>query len=202
MQQHTYVSPCERCPWSVLQADVRLLSQEMPPAQMEIRPNCTNGAMNSLLEMTSLIKSSFFFKCHTLTPQNKTVSQHTTSPLKDFYYLFYMKSEIRRTPLNAESWDPNPQSQFCGKNISPLALPQQPQPNPLRLFLCSLCRCWFHHLFFSSSLFCRKLKLEKELAGMLWRIRWEDLQFESPNKYHKRAGSRLTLSQVDDLLKL
>ena len=33
---------------------------------------------------------------------------------------------------------------------------------------------------------------------MLWRIRWEDLQFESPNKYHKRAGSRLTLSQVDD----
>ncbi|CAF93562.1 unnamed protein product, partial [Tetraodon nigroviridis] len=44
-------------------------------------------------------------------------------------------------------------------------------------------------------IFCRKLKLEKELAGMLWRIRWEDLQFESPNKYHKRAGSRLTLSQ-------
>uniref|UniRef100_M4A2H5 Guanylate cyclase n=1 Tax=Xiphophorus maculatus TaxID=8083 RepID=M4A2H5_XIPMA len=43
--------------------------------------------------------------------------------------------------------------------------------------------------------FIRKLKLEKELAGMLWRIRWEDLQFESPNKYHKRAGSRLTLSQ-------
>uniref|UniRef100_A0A7N9AYX8 Guanylate cyclase n=1 Tax=Mastacembelus armatus TaxID=205130 RepID=A0A7N9AYX8_9TELE len=36
---------------------------------------------------------------------------------------------------------------------------------------------------------CRKLKLEKELAGMLWRIRWEDLQFESPNKYHKRRGS-------------
>uniref|UniRef100_A0A8C7ZZ64 Guanylate cyclase n=1 Tax=Oryzias sinensis TaxID=183150 RepID=A0A8C7ZZ64_9TELE len=42
-----------------------------------------------------------------------------------------------------------------------------------------------------------KLKLEKELAGMLWRVQWEDLQFESPNKYHKRAGSRLTLSQVD-----
>lgn len=36
---------------------------------------------------------------------------------------------------------------------------------------------------------------------MLWRIRWEDLQFESPNKYHKRAGSRLTLSQVDSLLR-
>uniref|UniRef100_A0A8C5GD18 Guanylate cyclase n=1 Tax=Gouania willdenowi TaxID=441366 RepID=A0A8C5GD18_GOUWI len=49
----------------------------------------------------------------------------------------------------------------------------------------------------SSFLIYRKLKLEKELAGMLWRIRWEDLQFESPNKYHKRAGSRLTLSQVD-----
>uniref|UniRef100_A0A671SVW9 Guanylate cyclase n=1 Tax=Sinocyclocheilus anshuiensis TaxID=1608454 RepID=A0A671SVW9_9TELE len=47
----------------------------------------------------------------------------------------------------------------------------------------------------SSFLIYRKLKLEKELAGMLWRIRWEELQFESPNKYHKRAGSRLTLSQ-------
>lgn len=31
---------------------------------------------------------------------------------------------------------------------------------------------------------------------MLWRIKWEDLQFESPNKYPKKAGSRLTLSQV------
>lgn len=41
--------------------------------------------------------------------------------------------------------------------------------------------------------------LEKELAGMLWRIRWEELQFESPNKYHKRAGSRLTLSLVQVL---
>ncbi|XP_026883147.2 atrial natriuretic peptide receptor 2 [Electrophorus electricus] len=47
----------------------------------------------------------------------------------------------------------------------------------------------------SSFLIYRKLMLEKELAGMLWRIRWEDLQSESPNKYHKRAGSRLTLSQ-------
>lgn len=35
---------------------------------------------------------------------------------------------------------------------------------------------------------------------MLWRVQWEDLQFESPNKYHKRAGSRLTLSQVEALL--
>lgn len=47
----------------------------------------------------------------------------------------------------------------------------------------------------SSSLVYRKHKLERELAGMLWRIRWEDLQFESPSKYHKRAGSCLTLSQ-------
>uniref|UniRef100_A0A674D796 Guanylate cyclase n=1 Tax=Salmo trutta TaxID=8032 RepID=A0A674D796_SALTR len=50
------------------------------------------------------------------------------------------------------------------------------------------------------SLFCAFvvnpfINLEKELAGMLWRIKWEDLQFESPNKYPKKAGSRLTLSQ-------
>ncbi|MBN3315211.1 ANPRB protein, partial [Atractosteus spatula] len=49
---------------------------------------------------------------------------------------------------------------------------------------------------YKSHFYCyRKLKLEKELASMLWRIRWEDLQFESPHKYHKSAGSRLTLSQ-------
>lgn len=63
--------------------------------------------------------------------------------------------------------------------------------DPHRL-VCSLSLFFFFFYLF----FCRKLKLEKELAGMLWRIRWEDLQFESPNKYHKRAGSRLTLSQV------
>ncbi|XP_009323138.1 PREDICTED: atrial natriuretic peptide receptor 2, partial [Pygoscelis adeliae] len=40
----------------------------------------------------------------------------------------------------------------------------------------------------------RKLMLEKELASMLWRIRWDELQFGSPDRYHKAAGSRLTLS--------
>lgn len=42
----------------------------------------------------------------------------------------------------------------------------------------------------------RKLMLEKELASMLWRIRWEELQFGSSERYHKGAGSRLTLSLV------
>ncbi|XP_043934919.1 atrial natriuretic peptide receptor 2 [Protopterus annectens] len=46
----------------------------------------------------------------------------------------------------------------------------------------------------SSFLVFRKLKLEKELASMLWRIRWEDLQFGNPERYRKSAGSRLTLS--------
>ncbi|XP_051888886.1 atrial natriuretic peptide receptor 2 isoform X2 [Pristis pectinata] len=40
----------------------------------------------------------------------------------------------------------------------------------------------------------RKLKLEKELASMLWRIRWEELQMGNTDKYRKSAGSRLTLS--------
>lgn len=44
--------------------------------------------------------------------------------------------------------------------------------------------------------FPRKLMLEKELASMLWRIRWDELQFGSPERYHKAAGSRLTLSLV------
>ncbi|XP_063152016.1 atrial natriuretic peptide receptor 2 isoform X2 [Candoia aspera] len=46
----------------------------------------------------------------------------------------------------------------------------------------------------SSFLIFRKLMLEKELASMLWRIRWDELQFGSSERYHKGAGSRLTLS--------
>ncbi|XP_078240327.1 atrial natriuretic peptide receptor 2 isoform X1 [Pogona vitticeps] len=46
----------------------------------------------------------------------------------------------------------------------------------------------------SSFLIFRKLMLEKELASMLWRIRWEELQFGSSERYYKGAGSRLTLS--------
>eukprot|EP00075_Anas_platyrhynchos_P013165 XP_027302418.1 atrial natriuretic peptide receptor 2 [Anas platyrhynchos] len=38
------------------------------------------------------------------------------------------------------------------------------------------------------------LMLEKELASMLWRIRWDELHFGSAERYHKGAGSRLTLS--------
>ncbi|XP_042694387.1 atrial natriuretic peptide receptor 2 [Centrocercus urophasianus] len=46
----------------------------------------------------------------------------------------------------------------------------------------------------SSFLIFRKLMLEKELASMLWRIRWDELHFGSAERYHKGAGSRLTLS--------
>uniref|UniRef100_A0A8B9SA96 Guanylate cyclase n=1 Tax=Apteryx owenii TaxID=8824 RepID=A0A8B9SA96_APTOW len=48
----------------------------------------------------------------------------------------------------------------------------------------------------SSFLIFRSLMLEKELASMLWRIRWDELHFGSAERYHKRAGSRLTLSLV------
>ncbi|XP_065454652.1 atrial natriuretic peptide receptor 2 isoform X5 [Chrysemys picta bellii] len=46
----------------------------------------------------------------------------------------------------------------------------------------------------SSFLIFRKLMLEKELASMLWRIRWDELQFGNAERYYKGAGSRLTLS--------
>ncbi|XP_077334342.1 atrial natriuretic peptide receptor 2 [Lithobates pipiens] len=46
----------------------------------------------------------------------------------------------------------------------------------------------------ASIIIMRKLMLEKELASMLWRIRWEELQFGNSDRYHKYAGSRLTLS--------
>ncbi|XP_078078227.1 atrial natriuretic peptide receptor 2 [Mustelus asterias] len=46
----------------------------------------------------------------------------------------------------------------------------------------------------SSFLVYRKLKLEKDLASMMWRIRWEELQMGNSEKFRKSAGSRLTLS--------
>uniref|UniRef100_A0A674JNS2 Atrial natriuretic peptide receptor 2 n=1 Tax=Terrapene triunguis TaxID=2587831 RepID=A0A674JNS2_9SAUR len=46
----------------------------------------------------------------------------------------------------------------------------------------------------SSFLIFRKLMLEKELASMLWRIRWDELQFGNAERYYRGAGSRLTLS--------
>uniref|UniRef100_A0A493THN2 Guanylate cyclase n=1 Tax=Anas platyrhynchos platyrhynchos TaxID=8840 RepID=A0A493THN2_ANAPP len=46
----------------------------------------------------------------------------------------------------------------------------------------------------SSFLIFRWLMREKERASMLWRIRWDELHFGSAERYHKGAGSRLTLS--------
>ncbi|XP_027727411.1 atrial natriuretic peptide receptor 1-like isoform X2 [Vombatus ursinus] len=40
----------------------------------------------------------------------------------------------------------------------------------------------------------RKLRLEKELASELWRVRWEDVQASSLERALRSAGSRLTLS--------
>uniref|UniRef100_A0A8C5WHE1 Guanylate cyclase n=1 Tax=Leptobrachium leishanense TaxID=445787 RepID=A0A8C5WHE1_9ANUR len=39
-----------------------------------------------------------------------------------------------------------------------------------------------------------KLRLEKELAAELWKIRWEDIQTSNLEKNLRRAGSKLTLS--------
>ncbi|XP_078740670.1 atrial natriuretic peptide receptor 1-like isoform X3 [Lampetra fluviatilis] len=46
----------------------------------------------------------------------------------------------------------------------------------------------------ASFLIYRKLKLEKELASMLWRLRWENIQVSSLEKARRSAGSKLTLS--------
>nr|XP_014351513.1 PREDICTED: atrial natriuretic peptide receptor 1 isoform X4 [Latimeria chalumnae] len=47
----------------------------------------------------------------------------------------------------------------------------------------------------TGSLFvCRKLRLEKELAAELWRIRWEDIQISILEKNLHSVGSKLTLS--------
>uniref|UniRef100_UPI00359006C8 atrial natriuretic peptide receptor 1 n=1 Tax=Myxine glutinosa TaxID=7769 RepID=UPI00359006C8 len=46
----------------------------------------------------------------------------------------------------------------------------------------------------SSFLIYRKLKLEKELASMLWRFRWEDIHLSTFEKTLRSGGSKLTLS--------
>uniref|UniRef100_A0A8D2J2H7 Guanylate cyclase n=1 Tax=Varanus komodoensis TaxID=61221 RepID=A0A8D2J2H7_VARKO len=46
----------------------------------------------------------------------------------------------------------------------------------------------------SDPLLLRKMKLEKELASELWRIRWEDVQSSNLEKNLRSMGSKLTLS--------
>ncbi|XP_069624199.1 atrial natriuretic peptide receptor 1 isoform X2 [Ranitomeya imitator] len=46
----------------------------------------------------------------------------------------------------------------------------------------------------SSIFIYRKLRLEKELAAELWKVRWEDIQTSNMEKTLRRAGSKLTLS--------
>ncbi|XP_066464942.1 atrial natriuretic peptide receptor 1 [Eleutherodactylus coqui] len=46
----------------------------------------------------------------------------------------------------------------------------------------------------SSIFIYRKLRLEKELAAELWKVRWEDIQTSNMEKNLRRAGSKLTLS--------
>ena len=168
-----------------LQSDLRLRKYHLERLRY-----CTNGAINSLFKLKKLFQSGNWI---------------------NFLHVFLeIKPRLRRIFINLfclyKTWKKK-DTTVCRKlrfeshnSVLKTSAHSNPNPLPFRLFLCSLCcsPCWFHHLVFP---FCRKLKLEKELAGMLWRIRWEDLQFESPNKYHKRAGSRLTLSQVFYLLK-
>lgn len=49
-------------------------------------------------------------------------------------------------------------------------------------------------IIISSIFVYRKLRLEKELAAELWRIRWEDIQTSQMEKNLRSAGSKLTLS--------
>ncbi|XP_069507332.1 atrial natriuretic peptide receptor 1 [Ambystoma mexicanum] len=49
-------------------------------------------------------------------------------------------------------------------------------------------------IILSSIFVYRKLRLEKELAAELWRIRWEDIQTSQMEKNLRSAGSKLTLS--------
>ncbi|XP_073419117.1 atrial natriuretic peptide receptor 1 isoform X2 [Dendrobates tinctorius] len=46
----------------------------------------------------------------------------------------------------------------------------------------------------SSIFIYRKLRLEKELAAELWKVRWDDIQTSNMEKTLRRAGSKLTLS--------
>ncbi|OCT69553.1 hypothetical protein XELAEV_18040863mg [Xenopus laevis] len=63
------------------------------------------------------------------------------------------------------------------------------------LEIMSIVICFILLIITISSIFIyRKLRLEKELAAELWRIRWEDIHSSNLEKNLRRAGSKLTLS--------
>ncbi|XP_063296057.1 atrial natriuretic peptide receptor 1 [Pelobates fuscus] len=63
------------------------------------------------------------------------------------------------------------------------------------LEITSIVMCFILLVITISSIFIyRKLRLEKELASELWKIRWEDIQTSNMEKNLRRAGSKLTLS--------
>ncbi|XP_053331330.1 atrial natriuretic peptide receptor 1 [Spea bombifrons] len=63
------------------------------------------------------------------------------------------------------------------------------------LEITSIVMCFILLAITISSIFIyRKLRLEKELAAELWKIRWEDIQTSNTEKNLRRAGSKLTLS--------
>ncbi|XP_053560201.1 atrial natriuretic peptide receptor 1 [Bombina bombina] len=63
------------------------------------------------------------------------------------------------------------------------------------LEIMSIVICFILLAIIISSIFIyRKLRLEKELAAELWRVRWEDIQTSNLEKTLRRAGSKLTLS--------
>uniref|UniRef100_A0A452H9D0 Guanylate cyclase n=1 Tax=Gopherus agassizii TaxID=38772 RepID=A0A452H9D0_9SAUR len=97
-------------------------------------------------------------------------------------------SSVLRTVPAAE---PPPRAGQCWEQDSPLV-----SPAPLSTLAIVALGTGLTLVMFgiSSFLIFRKLMLEKELASMLWRIRWDELQFGNAERYYKGAGSRLTLS--------
>uniref|UniRef100_A0A8C5QID1 Guanylate cyclase n=1 Tax=Leptobrachium leishanense TaxID=445787 RepID=A0A8C5QID1_9ANUR len=109
--------------------------------------------------------------------------------------LNYNGTARRITPVREIHWPKNriprdvPLCGFDNKN------PECMKASFSVLEITSIVMCFILLAITISSIFIyRKLRLEKELAAELWKIRWEDIQTSNLEKNLRRAGSKLTLS--------
>ncbi|XP_019412305.1 PREDICTED: atrial natriuretic peptide receptor 1 isoform X2 [Crocodylus porosus] len=103
--------------------------------------------------------------------------------------------KIRAVPGRHIHWPGNvvpPDVPFCGfDNSNPLC--HQGSFSTLEILALTVSLI-FLAIAIASFFVYRKLRLEKELAAELWRIRWEDVQLSGLEKHLRSAGSKLTLS--------
>ncbi|OCT66711.1 hypothetical protein XELAEV_18042962mg [Xenopus laevis] len=166
----------------------------------------TNGyTMNNASAITSHMRNKSFYGASGFVKIDDSGDRENDFSLWDMYEAhgtFQIVSHYNGT-LRKIMAVPGREIQWPGKRI-PRDVPpcgfDQSNPECKKstftiLEIMSIVICLILLIITISSIFIyRKLRLEKELAAELWRIRWEDIQSSNLEKNLRRAGSKLTLS--------